>query len=342
MKIPLPAVTANKDRNIETIRGIAILIIVIGHVIGADSMGGMQVPDDSVWRYMYYSVNFLGVPLFTAIAGWVYALKPVKRHGVADFLKKKARRLLLPMVFVGTLFFLVQYITPGTNTRGDLAQIWQIYVLPYTIFWYLQSLFLVFCVIALLDIFSLCSSLKSWGVVMLLAVAATFVEPHISSRTLNVFGIWGSFCILPYFLLGIAINRFPETLASKPARRLYPIVFLIGIMLFQSAWYIEEIFAVRTLWFSVFIKLVAVAFLMTLSFTNQMFIFLGHYAYSIFLFHVFGTGGGRIILKMLGIYHELPIFLFASLLGLAIPVVIDKVLSRNRITALLFLGQEKS
>jgi len=41
--------------------------------------------------------------------------------------------LLVPMAVAATLYFLIQYITPGTNQKGNLADIWRIYVFPYTI-----------------------------------------------------------------------------------------------------------------------------------------------------------------------------------------------------------------
>lgn len=87
------------------------------------------------------------MPLFTAIAGWAYALKPFSASsGFGSFVRKKALRLLVPMAAVGTLYFLVQYLMPGTNNKGELSQMWRIYVFPYTIYWYLPSLFLIFVV----------------------------------------------------------------------------------------------------------------------------------------------------------------------------------------------------
>lgn len=124
MKSPAMPVRPAKDPNIETLRGLAILLVVAGHVIGIDATGGMKVADDSLWRYLYASLQYVRMPLFTAISGWVYALHPVAAHEAGTFMFKKARRLLLPMVCVGTLYFLIQYITPGTNRTGELAEIW--------------------------------------------------------------------------------------------------------------------------------------------------------------------------------------------------------------------------
>lgn len=126
MKYPAMPVRPAKDPNIETLRGLAILLVVAGHVIGIDATGGMKVADDSLWRYLYASLQYVRMPLFTAISGWVYALHPVAAHEAGTFMFKKARRLLLPMICVGTLYFLIQYITPGTNRTGELAEIWKI------------------------------------------------------------------------------------------------------------------------------------------------------------------------------------------------------------------------
>ena len=98
-----------KNLSIETLRGIAILLVVIGHVIGSAPDGGMKIDFPHPLRYFYVWIDYIQMPLFTAIAGWVYALKPFSvKIGFAEFVRKKALRLLVPMAVVGTLYFLVQ------------------------------------------------------------------------------------------------------------------------------------------------------------------------------------------------------------------------------------------
>ena len=67
-------ITPEKDLRIETMRGLALFLMVAGHVIGSSSDLGMKVPDDSVLRYLYESLVYIRMPLFTAISGYVYAL----------------------------------------------------------------------------------------------------------------------------------------------------------------------------------------------------------------------------------------------------------------------------
>ena len=99
-----------KDTTIETLRGAVIILVVIGHVIGSESDGGMKVSDDSILRYLYYTfIDPIQMPLFTVIAGWVYALNPVGYEKINKFILKKVMRILVPMLVVGMSYFLVQY-----------------------------------------------------------------------------------------------------------------------------------------------------------------------------------------------------------------------------------------
>ena len=158
---------ANVEKNlsVETLRGIAILLVVVGHVIGSGPDGGMKIDFPHPLRYFYVWIDYIQMPLFTAIAGWVYALKPFSASsGFGSFVRKKALRLLVPMAAVGTLYFLVQYLMPGTNNKGELSQLWRIYIFPYTIYWYLPSLFLIFVVQWWIDSRKWMDTLGKWSI----------------------------------------------------------------------------------------------------------------------------------------------------------------------------------
>lgn len=57
-----------KDTTIETLRGAVIIMVVIGHVIGSRSDGGMKVNGDSFLRYLYDTfIASIQMPLFTIL-----------------------------------------------------------------------------------------------------------------------------------------------------------------------------------------------------------------------------------------------------------------------------------
>lgn len=337
-----PELRRPKDEAIETLRGLAVVLVVIGHVIGVDAGGGMKVEDNSVWRYLYASLQYVRMPLFTAISGWVYAYYPVGRIDAGVFMLKKVRRLLLPMVFVGTLYFLLQHATPGTNGGGnDLSDIWKIYVFPFTVYWYLPSLFLIFGFVALLDSYGRCNTLWAWIGWLVLSCVMIIPEQGLSSTLPNVFSIWGAVCLLPYFLLGIGIRRFSRELTSRSMKNFYLAGFVAGIVLQQVVWFVYgETSLLRDLMLNIPIGILASAFLLTHPWRNKVFVWLGHYAYGIYLFHVFGTAAGRIFMKVLGVHSSLVVFGCSLFLGLLVPIGVEFVLRYVPLLQTLFLGKK--
>lgn len=48
---------AGKNLSIETLRGIAILLVVVGHVIGSGPGGGMKIDFPHPLRYLYVWID---------------------------------------------------------------------------------------------------------------------------------------------------------------------------------------------------------------------------------------------------------------------------------------------
>lgn len=328
-----------KNLSIETLRGIAILLVVIGHVIGSAPGGGMKIDFPHPLRYLYVWIDYIQMPLFTAIAGWVYALKPFSsKIGFMEFARKKALRLLVPMAIVGTLYFMVQYVMPGTNNKGELSQVWRIYVYPYTIYWYLPSLFLIFMIQWMIDRHRKMKNITQWVMWCIVAVILSSInDKGIMHSVPNLFSFKGALGQLPYFFTGVAACRF----SAHPLPKWWLwIMTLLGVGLIQIAWfYPSECSLSRTIYP---ITLIPTLFLLlTLKWHNCFFTWIGGYAYSIYLFHGFGTSGGRIIMKMIGVKAVALIFTFATCIAIICPIIIDVVANRFKWGRVLLLGKSK-
>lgn len=82
----------------------------IGTCYRSTSRDGLKVADDSIWRFSYYVLQYIRMPLFAVIPGFVYAYKSVSRFASnSKFIARKINRLLIPLVVVTTLFYLLQY-----------------------------------------------------------------------------------------------------------------------------------------------------------------------------------------------------------------------------------------
>ena len=343
-KIPYICNMANVEKNlsVETLRGIAILLVVVGHVIGSGPDGGMKIDFPHPLRYFYVWIDYIQMPLFTAIAGWVYALKPFSASsGFGSFVRKKALRLLVPMAAVGTLYFLVQYLMPGTNNKGELSQLWRIYIFPYTIYWYLPSLFLIFVVQWWIDSRKWMDTLGKWSICCVVALVFSRInDVWILHEVTDLFSFKGALGQLPYFFVGVASCRFAVSLCSRPAvRRVLLAVALWGIVLIQIVWFYPGKYASLSMLLYPVTLIPTLFLLLASKWHNRFFVWIGGYAYSIYLFHGFGTSGGRIILKMMGIDAIVPILLSATFIATIGPVLVDKLFNCSKMLRMLFLGR---
>ncbi len=333
--------SSKKDLSIETLRGIAILLVVIGHVIGSAADGGMKINFPHPLRYLYVWIDYIQMPLFTAIAGWVYALKLFSfTISFSEFARKKALRLLVPMAIIGTLYFGVQYLMPGTNSKGELSQMWRIYIFPYTIYWYLPSLFLIFIVQWWIDRYRKMETFAQWGGWCVIAVVLSLTNDEGFMHSLpNIFSFKGALGQLPYFFAGVAAYRFSSILYhSIFVKWIMWAMLILGLILIQIVWFYPSEHAFCRLFYP--ITLIPTLFLLlSLQWHHRFFIWIGGYAYSIYLFHGFGTSGGRIVLNMIGVKAIIPIFIFASFIATICPIVVDMVVSRFRLGRRLLLGK---
>lgn len=333
--------TSKKDTSIETLRGLAIILVVIGHVIGSGPDGGMKVADDSFLRHFYFTFQYLRMPLFTVISGWVYALRPAKQEDLWSFNVKKVRRLMIPLVFVGGAYYILQSLIPGTNFSYGLTDIWRILIFPYTFYWYLQALFLVFIVISIVDAQGGANVFSNWLVLFILSIALLFVRNAFIPQTFpNYLGFKGAIYLLPFFVIGVGIQRFKSYFQNKIFVWICAVLLIAGLAFQQLVWYniIDYTFKSSD-GIGLLIGVVGVVVCLRIHFTVKWLVWVGSYAYTIYLFHSFGTAGGRIILNRAGIEITPVVFTVSLLLGIFLPVLAEEILNRSGITRFLFLGR---
>lgn len=320
MKLP-----PSKDQRVETVRGLAILLMVAGHVIGFRAHLGMRVDDDSWWRLGYRTVEVLRLPLFTVISGYVYAMRPVTREQLATFLRGKVRRLLVPLVVTGGAFYVVRALMPGVNDPRPLTGIWRILLFPYAHYWYLQALLVVFALVALVDCMRAMERLPAFFA--WLGAAVLFSYSPASSVAL--FSLSGAAYLLPFFVLGVGLNRFGEKLRAPWVVGVIALLAVLAVggrqLALLGAWSYP---ATRTALLSVVGGMALSALLIYRMPTWRPLARLGHYSYGIYLLHVFGSAATRIALHRLGVEQLWLHFVAGMAVGVGAPVVAEWVLDR--------------
>lgn len=321
--------------HIETMRGLACLLLVACHVIGNSPDAGMELPSGDLLPVLSALFADVRMPMFAFISGFVFAGYIGRFAAVSGALGKKARRLLVPLVAVSTLHYLVQAAAVG---RDELA-LWQIYVLPYAHFWYLQATFVIMAALAL-TAFALGGRRIASAMILLLLSAAVFIlvprwEP-------DIFSGWKAFYLAPFFLAGhLAAAHFAP--GERGRRRLVRALGVLLALLMAAALALSAdalhldppLRACLTL----ATGLTSCFLLLALRPAVPALGYIGDKSYVIFLFHVFFTAGSRIVLGDL--WPHAPdgvIFLLGLAAGIAGPIALAPLLMRTRATALLFLG----
>lgn len=311
--------------HIQSLRGLACVLLVLFHVAGDAPDAGLRLPQDHPLQFFNHVLMYFRMPLFAVIAGYVYARRPCGPDWTG-FLLGKARRLLLPLLSVGTAFALVQAAAPGANTR--LASPWQVLVLPTAHFWFLQALFLVFLCTAALERLGL---LRTWRRALLLAGAAAALHGVISAPAW--FSLDGAVYLLQYFVLGVAARLMPA-----PPRALLVGAGLAFGVLALGVLASDQPFRHPQSLVTLAISGLGTWLLVFLPWQQPLLARLGDHSYAIFLFHVFFTAASRIALQRLGV-DELAVLVSVGLAaGILGPVAIGLLIARIPWAATLLTG----
>lgn len=300
----------------ESLRGLACILLVAYHVVGSEALAnGLKLPGDHDLHRLNEALSHLRMPLFTFISGYVYCYRPLS-GSPGRFLKGKLRRLALPLIFVGTLFALLQYLTPGTNTSHEPLELWRIYLFPFAHYWYLQALLVIFALFALLEYSGLTATPRN---LLALMLALCFFYPYRQILP-GFFSLQLAFYLFPYFILGVLYYRVLEPLVRRHARLLLPALALLclGYVSFTTGLGDTGTLSYLSLGFSILLLLLAA----TANVHIPLLARLGAYSYAIYLLHVFFTAATRLVLERLGVTHPYLGFLLGLSAGLLGPVLV--------------------
>lgn len=210
----------NRDTFLDFCKGIAIFLVVLGHVL-EKSMHQMN----SLYDFIY----LFHMPFFFMLSG--YLAWRVKRFDFS-FFKKKARTLLLPYIVVGLLFTLV-------NGEYDAF----VFNEFHNGYWFLWSLFCIWCLFALVKWFiSLCRIKKVWievGILLLpffmIKLGGDFLPSNINGcLSIGFTGAFYRFFIMGYFIGGY--DNIKKCLQNKRVN----IAGMIGfVLMFLISYFVD-------------------------------------------------------------------------------------------------------
>lgn len=315
------------DPKIETLRGLACVLLVAFHVVGDTKNSGLTLSSGFL-REMNDLLALIRMPLFTFISGYVYAYRPYSSPW-RPYVTGKARRLLIPMLIVGTLFAVLQSATPGTNAKVENWYL--LHIIPHAHFWFLESLFVVFLALIPLESANMLKTHSGWFCSFLAASALFLAAPQIP-----YFGVSGAVYLFPFFLCGLYFSRFNQCSIALPKLVLPSLTLLLLILAYLFP---NELDHSRHSVAALVIGLLGCTALLQQGWESSLLERIGKYSYSIYLYHVFFSAGSRILTRSI---QQVPIeflFVVGLLCGILGPIAVDHFFSRTKPTKILLLGK---
>ena len=323
-----------REMTVDTVRGIAIILLVAFHVVGYRSTG-LRLPDGHPVREVNAMLIYVRMPLFTILSGYVYALRPFAGD-VRRFVRGKARRLLIPLLVVGTMFAVLQSLTPGTNGGLEGNGWWTLHIHPVAHFWFVEALFWVFLFVMLAERWRWLDTLRSTSVVFVVAgLASALVTPPVW------LGLEGALYLLPFFVFGLGIKRFGMAGSNRLALLIGVPVMVVGLGYCFAGIYDVVDASSRTSVPSLVAGCSAGFVLLRSGIRSRALVTIGVFSYTIYLFHTFATSASRIGLEEVGV-ESVPVQLALGIaLGISVPIVVDLIARRHPTSRLALLGRTR-
>ena len=218
---------ASRHHYIDRAKGLAIVLVVIGHVVAKEPPPGAEWYSTlKHWIYIFH------MPLFIFLSGLTFGFSFRAPTGIADYfhtLRRRTARLMTAYFVIGLLIFfgklLFQQFTTVDNPVHGIAGLLDLALRPMLSFsrflWYVYALSLLYAALPLL--FKL-SGERLWPLIVLAALV-----PLLPTST---FLAWHKLQELAfYFVLGIVAGRHHPQFERLLQRAWLPSFFVFLLML---------------------------------------------------------------------------------------------------------------
>ena len=323
---------ARRDPALDVAKGLAITLIVAGHVLRGLNAAGIVNPAETWSRMTDTALYLVHLPTFVILSG-IFLVRSVTKRGAGRYLRGRAVDFLWLYVVWTIVQGLVKVATASiVNTPMTPEGLLEEFIRPTTQMWYLPFLLTLTTVMVLTRAWT--HGALGLGVAALASVVAW---GHAGSYIL--FMGWG---LAIFFAAGVTYGyrRLSALLRSRRARLLGVVAAVVfGVLVATS----HPVAPTSTQYglsvpqvaagtiasgCGVFAVLIAATALSRLRMMARFWAFLGARSMEIFLAHIMFTAATRIVLNRLGILDPWTHLALGIIAGLVGPVLLWKLTGR--------------
>lgn len=322
-----------REEWIDFAKGIAILLVVIGHVNLGFLQANMFQPQQELMKYLHFTIFSFHMPLFFMISGYLYA-KTWKINDLKDYkynITKKIINLGIPYIVFSILQGFIKIImSKSVNGEITINDIVKIPIKPFNQFWYIYALIGIFIFVALLDL----AVRNNFIVCGILFVGIVFI--YYLKFPIPMINYIFNYSL--YFYLGKIIYNYNAILKSK-------ILLIASIIIYMvlNGFDFHNMDIKFNVYNELFIGILLAAtgsyFILFITRNlkkNKTVCYLGKMSFQIYLLHIIFGSGIRVVLIKMHINNIVIHYIVGITLGIIAPILIYKVASKVKILDFLF------
>ncbi len=310
---------------VDTTKGFAILLVVIGHVWrGLENAGLLE---DGLFRAVDSRIYAFHMPLFFLLAGLFFP-GTLKKLPVGRFIVSRLSRMIYPLM-LWTYVFIAFKLAAGSMSNSPIG-VEELYIPPIPgrwHFWFLWALFLMHISMLPLKPLIVSRVWQSWGLWLLLLASLMLNAFEYTPQV--KFWVGPALKHLPYFILGMIIGR------TYLKARISPLAALVGAAVFLLVLaFVPQLYrlGVPTLLTATLLSLGTVVFFMWIGgrggWVTRALSYAGERSMAIFLAHVIFAAGVREVLMKLGVSDVALHMVLGTIAGVMMPIILHDLAKR--------------
>jgi fucose 4-O-acetylase-like acetyltransferase len=320
---------------IDYARGICIILVVYRHVYEALEIVGEGTDSFLLLRVLNAALFSFRMPLFFVVSGLFFAASFL-RKGLGEYINNRVQTILYPLLVWGGIQVTLQLVFAGSvNVQREPIDYLNLLIEPRRIeqFWYLNALFSVGCLYALVHYYCKVSN-KTQLIIGLVLYAAAAIVYHYGWNIgflIDVLFYYIFFAVGDYFSKFIFAEKTVQNIGKGKS-----ILLLLPLFVAAQAVFVYQSFSTgddyyvhhKNSFLYLVIALVGCLFIIALSFfleRKNILRFLrvvGYHSLYIYVMHLMIAAGTRVFfVKVLGYEEVIPLMLICITLGIVIPMI---------------------
>ena len=221
-----------RDKQLDAVKGFAIIIVMLGHCIGRNNMNDPYIND---------AIKAIQMPLFMMVSGYGLGMGKREILDIKDFLKQQKKRVVSYLLPFFSWVFVVSLFRPFDTIQNPFVESYKVLFKIDSGLWFLMTLFLIQFFATLVTLLAnVCVfhwKKSNRGVhhllIFLCGIGIVYVLFVLWGRTGSTF-LGPSFAVqyMPFYVIGYVASHYIKEIFPQKGKKLLWVLWGVSLVAF--------------------------------------------------------------------------------------------------------------